>query len=167
MTARRDWNIRKARERGDKKVASTETTHLGVKNCSNYVAIPSYLPSGTPTSFIAKRTFQNEYDGGGDPHSVHSPDGRRRAGRTDERRYPSQYITVTALPLFWMRGVKRRPLGRSEQESSPMTKWKVRPTERKRRYRSKAGRDRRERERRRDKHSWLVGPLVRCWGQRP
>ena len=111
---------------------------------SKYGAIPSYLPSGTPRSLIAKRTFQNEYDGGGDPHSVHSPDGRRRAGRTDgrtdERRYPSQYITVTALPLFWMRGVKRRPLGRSEQESSPMTKWKVRPTERKRRYRSKAGR---------------------------
>ena len=92
--------------------------------------------------------------------------GRRRDGGTSERRYPSQYITVTALAavavpsLLRMRGwgVKRRwPFARSEQESSLMTKWKVRPTERKRR-RSKAGRARLERERRRGQAP-LVGWL--------
>ena len=115
------------------------------------------MPLGTPTSFIAKRTFRNEHDGGGDPLFVHSPDvvdGEDGAGeRASERRYPSQYITVTALPPAAAAPGTPLPLlrlleedaGREkaaaaaaavarlvppQQESSPMTKWKVRPSDR-------------------------------------
>lgn len=66
-----------------------------------------------------ERTFQNEYDGvGGDPHSVHSPDGRRRNERVNGDIRVSTLLLVLLCPprrplLFWMRGVKRQSGGRA------------------------------------------------------
>ena len=106
---------------------------------------PSLNPFGTPRSFTADWTFQNEYDdvGGGDPHSVHSPDGRTgmTEARAGERRYPSQYITVTALPpaataapsLLWMQGGHEKAVRAGKFSNDEMESSAERTNERKRR----------------------------------
>ena len=107
--------------------------------------------------------------------------GRRRDGRRDERTAISESVhycycfarrAAVAVPsLLRMRGWgvkrRRRPFARSEEESSPMTKWKVRSDRT-----NESGDDRKQVERdwrleRERTVGWLDGPLVRSRGQRP
>ena len=66
------------------------------------------MPLGTPTSFIAKRTFRNEHDGGGDPLFVHSPDVvDGKTERASER--ANGDIRVSTLLLLLCRPQPPRP----------------------------------------------------------
>ena len=126
------------------KVASTNIHKSWSNNILLKCSCAELIPLGTPKSFIAKRTFRSEHDGGGDPLFVHSPDVDGEDGASERTAISESVhycycfaarptllssLFAAASSSTGMRGVKRRPRGRSQQESSPMTKWKVQPTD--------------------------------------
>ena len=137
-----------SKRRGNKKVASTETTHPGVTDDQSMVLFLHTFLRGHLRRSLQSGLFRtNTMAAATHIPFIHPTEDGGPDERTDERTAISESVHYCycfaraprrrggAVPLADAgqgreKAAARRPFARSEQESSPMTKWKVRPSDR-------------------------------------